>query len=92
MAALAVRGLPQVLCEGGPTLLAALAASGALDELCLTLSPVLAGPGPVRVLSSPLAGSAGPADQDALFPAQRLRLAQLLEEDGTLFARYLPAE
>jgi riboflavin biosynthesis pyrimidine reductase len=92
MTALAGRGLPRVLCEGGPTLLAALASSRALDELCLTLSPVLAGPGPVRVLSSPLAGSAEPADQAGLFPAQRLRLAQLLEEDGTLFARYLSGE
>jgi riboflavin biosynthesis pyrimidine reductase len=95
MAALAGRGLPRILCEGGPTLLATIAAAGALDELCLTLSPVLAGPGPVRVLARPLSGSAeptGPASAEALFPARRLRLAQLLEEDGNLFARYLAGE
>ena len=33
---LAGRGLTRVLCEGGPTLLAALVAAGRLDELCLT--------------------------------------------------------
>jgi riboflavin biosynthesis pyrimidine reductase len=32
-----------VLTEGGPTLLGRLAAEGALDELFLTVSPVLAG-------------------------------------------------
>ena len=76
LAALASRGLPRVLCEGGPRLLSDIAARGLLDELCLTLSPVLAGPGPVRILAGPP------------LPAQRLRLAHLLEEDGVLFARY----
>jgi riboflavin biosynthesis pyrimidine reductase len=75
-AALASRGLPRVLCEGGPRLLSGIAAGGLLDELCLTLSPVLAGPGPGRILAGPR------------FPAQLLRLAHLLEEDGVLFARY----
>jgi riboflavin biosynthesis pyrimidine reductase len=78
-AALAMRGLPRVLCEGGPRLLSDIAAGGLLDELCLTLSPVLAGPGPDRILAG------------TRFPAQRLRLARLLEEDGVLFARYEPA-
>jgi riboflavin biosynthesis pyrimidine reductase len=32
-----------ILCEGGPTLLAALTAAGLVDELFLTLSPLLAG-------------------------------------------------
>jgi riboflavin biosynthesis pyrimidine reductase len=76
LAALADRGLGHVLCEGGPRLLSDIVAGGLLDELCLTLSPVLAGPGLVRIL----AGNA--------FPAERLRLAHLLEEDGVLFARY----
>jgi riboflavin biosynthesis pyrimidine reductase len=75
-AALADRGLPRVLCEGGPRLLSDIAARGLLDELCLTLSPVLAGPGPVRILAGPP------------MPARRLRLAHLLEEDGVLFTRY----
>ena len=75
-AALADRGLPRILCEGGPRLLSDIVDRGLLDELCLTLSPVLAGPGPVRILAG------------TQFAARRLRLAQLLEEDGVLFARY----
>jgi riboflavin biosynthesis pyrimidine reductase len=76
MAALADRGLTRVLCEGGPRLLRDLTADGLLDELCLTLSPVLSGPGPARVLGG------------EPIPAHRLALAHLLEEDGTLFCRY----
>ncbi len=81
LAALAVRGLARVLCEGGPRLLRDLTAAGLLDELCLTLSPVLSGPGPSRVLGGDP------------FTARRLSLAHLLEEDGVLFCRYtaLPA-
>jgi riboflavin biosynthesis pyrimidine reductase len=79
-AALADRGLGRVLCEGGPHLLGQLAAAGLLDELCLTIAPVLAGPGTPGIVSG------------APFPAaQRLRLAGLLEEDGTLFCRYFCA-
>jgi riboflavin biosynthesis pyrimidine reductase len=77
-AGLADRGLRHVLCEGGPRLLTDIVAGGLLDELCLTVSPLLAGVGPVRILAG------------ALFPAHRLRLAHLLEEDGVLFARYHP--
>ena len=77
LAALADRGLARVLCEGGPRLLSDIIAAGLLNELCLTLAPVLVGPGPVRVLSG-----------DPL-PAHRLSLAHLLEEDGVLFARYV---
>jgi len=41
--AVRAEGHRRVLTEGGPTLLAGLAAAGLLDELFLTLSPVLAG-------------------------------------------------
>lgn len=75
--ALADRGIRHVVCEGGPTLLAGLAAAGQLDELCLTVSPLLAGPGPGRLLAGP-GWTAGRA----------LTLTHLLEEDGALFARY----
>jgi riboflavin biosynthesis pyrimidine reductase len=77
IAALHDRGLSRILCEGGPTLLAQLADAGQLDELCLTVSPVLAGPGAPRIMAG------------APFPAARLNLASVLEEDGTLFCRYL---
>ncbi|HUF33680.1 MAG TPA: pyrimidine reductase family protein [Acidimicrobiales bacterium] len=78
LAALGERGHRLVLCEGGPTLLGQVASAGVLDELCLTISPILtAGDGP-RLLDGP-----------ALTPPAALRLATLLEDDGTLFARYL---
>lgn len=43
LAALGKRGVKHVLCEGGPTLNTGLAAAQLVDELCLTLSPKLAG-------------------------------------------------
>ncbi len=76
--ALAEQGMRRVSCEGGPTLLAQVAAAGRLDELTLTVSPLLlAGPA-VRILHGPL-----------LRVPAHLRLAQVLEDDGFLFLRYL---
>lgn len=75
--ALADRGLTRVVCEGGPSWLAQVATSGRLDELCLTVSPRLAGPGRAGLL----AGPAWPAPVP-------LQLTALLEDDGWLFARY----
>jgi riboflavin biosynthesis pyrimidine reductase len=43
LATLAGRGHQVVLCEGGPALLGQLVAAGRLDELCLTLAPVIGG-------------------------------------------------
>lgn len=77
LAALRDRGLGQVLCEGGPHLLGQLAEEGLLDELCLTVTPVLAGPGPTRVVAG------------APFPARPMTLAHVLTDDGELFCRYL---
>jgi riboflavin biosynthesis pyrimidine reductase len=74
---LAARGLTRVLCEGGPSWLAQVAATGRLDELCLTTSPQLAGPGRGRLLQG--------GEWDVPVP---LRLTSLLEDDGWLFARY----
>jgi riboflavin biosynthesis pyrimidine reductase len=45
LAVLRERGHDLILSEGGPTLFASLLAAGAVDELFLTLSPVLAGRG-----------------------------------------------
>jgi riboflavin biosynthesis pyrimidine reductase len=75
--ALADRGLGRVLCEGGPHLLAQVAADGLLDELCLTIGPLLAGPGPSRIVTG------------SPFPARPMTLAHVLEADGFLFCRYL---
>jgi riboflavin biosynthesis pyrimidine reductase len=44
-------GVASVLCEGGPSLNRALAADGLLDELCLTVSPLLVGGDGPRMLS-----------------------------------------
>jgi len=85
LAQLAERGLVRVHAEGGPTLLADLAAADLLDELLLTVSPVLAGGSFDGADAVPriLAGSPLP---DAPRP---LRLMHLLEDDGTLFLRYV---
>ena len=57
--ALAASGLRRIHCEGGPALLAALAAGGLLDEHCLTIAPLMLGSGAAPVLpmelSDPLA-------------------------------------
>jgi len=70
-------GLLRVLCEGGPTLLGTLLGNGLVDELCLTISPVFAGPG-----HRPLAAG-GPLADAATF-----ELLGLLEADGMLLTRY----
>ena len=74
--ALADRGHPQVLCEGGPHLLRAALTAGVVDELDLSIAPALVG-GEARLLGG-----------DVLPAPVRLDLRQVLEEDGVLFARY----
>jgi riboflavin biosynthesis pyrimidine reductase len=72
-------GVRAVLCEGGPNLFGQLEAAGAVDELFLTISPELVGGEPSeRILEGGLAD-----------PRQK-RLAELLEHEGELFARYRP--
>lgn len=74
---LIARGHTRLLCEGGPKLLAQVAAAGLLDELCLTLSPVL------------LAGDAARILNGAPLPAPgRFRLAHVIDGDDYLFLRY----
>ena len=52
VAELSERGLVQVHCEGGPSLLGALVAADLLDELCLTVSPLLEGGAGPRIVTS----------------------------------------
>ena len=47
------RGLRQVLCEGGPLLFGALTAADLVDEVCLTVAPLLVGPGAGRITAGP---------------------------------------
>ncbi len=75
--ALAERGLTRQLTEGGPRLLGQLVADGVLDELCLTVSPLLTAGKAQRITGGP-----------ALKVPERFALASLLEEDGFLFTRY----
>jgi riboflavin biosynthesis pyrimidine reductase len=79
LGALAERGYARVLAEGGPTLNGQLAAAGLLDELCLTVSPLLAGGDAKRILAGPALPS-GPGWQ----------IRSLCEQDGFLFLRYRP--
>jgi riboflavin biosynthesis pyrimidine reductase len=79
-AELAERGHRRMLAEGGPHLLAQLAGAGLLDELCLTIGPLLAGPGPGRILAG---------DSTPTLP---LSLAHVLEDDGFLLCRYTRAD
>lgn len=76
---LAGRGYARVLAEGGPSLNGQLAVAGLLDELCLTLSPLLAGGEAKRILAGPALGS-----------GLGWRLRSLCEQDGFLFLRYRP--
>jgi riboflavin biosynthesis pyrimidine reductase len=48
------RGVARVLCEGGPLLLGTLTAADLVDDMCLTLSPVLAGAGAGRITAGPV--------------------------------------
>ncbi|PDP84446.1 hypothetical protein CQJ94_27620 [Glycomyces fuscus] len=84
---LAERGLHRVLTEGGPHLLAEFVAAGLLDELCLTLSPHLLGPGSPRIVAG---GAQAPgAPESASAQSTPVRMAHLLEAEGSLFARYV---
>jgi riboflavin biosynthesis pyrimidine reductase len=78
--ALAERGYQRVLTEGGPLLLAQIAGAGLLDELCFTLSPLLAGPGAGRIVAGGLPVPGG---------AQPFTLKHALEAEGSLLCRYL---
>ena len=60
LAELARRGLHRVLCEGGPALFGSLVAADAVDELCLTVAPLLAGGTAGRIVRGPEAAT--PAD------------------------------
>jgi riboflavin biosynthesis pyrimidine reductase len=80
-AELARRGLTQVLCEGGPHLFGSLLAAGVVDELCLTMSPLLTGPGAGRIVAGPTVPE-----------PQEMRLVHLIQSESTLFTRYARIE
>jgi 5-amino-6-(5-phosphoribosylamino)uracil reductase len=79
LAQLSARGFRRVLLEGGPNLLGRFLAADRIDDLCLTISPLaVAGHAPRIAVS--------PADQPAW---AQLRIAHLMECDGSLVARWV---
>jgi riboflavin biosynthesis pyrimidine reductase len=76
LGALAERGHGVVLSEGGPTWLGQLVAGGHLDELCLTISPLMGGDALPVSLAPPGAAVVG------------LSLRHVLRDGHTLFLRY----
>jgi riboflavin biosynthesis pyrimidine reductase len=76
LAALAERGLDRILCEGGPSLAGDLLRAERVDELCLTVSPLLVGSG------ASLSRICPPG------PPLKLEVVSLAEGDGLLLARY----
>ena len=82
--ALAGRGHRRILTEGGPYLLSQIIEAGLLDDLCLTFSPVLAGPGADRIVAD-----IGPLREPGGVDARRLSLAHVLADDGHLICRYV---
>jgi riboflavin biosynthesis pyrimidine reductase len=81
--ALAARGYRNLLVEGGPMLLQQIVDAGLLDELCLTISPLLQGGDVGRILAPPA------APEPPRGAVARLSLAHLLEDEGALLCRYL---
>jgi 5-amino-6-(5-phosphoribosylamino)uracil reductase len=75
--ALGELGHTRLLTEGGPRLLGQWIAAGVLDELCLTLAPMLAAGEAQRIAGGP-----------SMPVPQRFELASLLEEAGFLYCRY----
>jgi riboflavin biosynthesis pyrimidine reductase len=73
-----LEGVRTVLCEGGPALNGRLAAAGLVDELCLTVAPLLTSGDAKRVLDGP-----------PLSPPLGMGLASVCEEGEFLFLRYL---
>ncbi|GAA4037185.1 pyrimidine reductase family protein [Allokutzneria multivorans] len=77
LAELGERGLHKVDCEGGPTLFGNLIAEDLVDELCLTMSPLLVGGDAGRIATGPLPER-----------PRALSLVSVLHEDDALLLRY----
>ncbi|OLL20982.1 MULTISPECIES: pyrimidine reductase family protein [unclassified Rhodococcus (in: high G+C Gram-positive bacteria)] len=79
--ALAAAGWTRLLCEGGPRLFGQLIADGVVDDLCLTLAPLLAAGPEGRIATAP---------QTAV---TSMRPAHVLaDDDGTVLTRWIRGE
>jgi riboflavin biosynthesis pyrimidine reductase len=70
------QGMHHILCEGGPHLFGSLAELDRIDELCLTMGPVLAGGGETRITAG------------HVHPVRRMRLLHAIPDGDLLFLRY----
>jgi riboflavin biosynthesis pyrimidine reductase len=77
--ALAERQLTRIHCEGGPSLFGSLLAADVVDELCVTVSPLLVG------------GDSGRIVKGDVPNPRAMTLAGILRSDDTLLLRYLRA-
>ncbi|KUI24532.1 hypothetical protein AU195_01745 [Mycobacterium sp. IS-1496] len=75
---LARRGLLRVLTEGGPGVLGLFTAADLLDELCVTIAPVLVGGEAQRIVTGP---------GQVRTPLRRSHV--LTDDDGYLYCRYV---
>jgi riboflavin biosynthesis pyrimidine reductase len=75
--ALASAGMTRIHSEGGPAFFGALVASGAVDDMCLTVSPLLVGGDSGRIATGPV--PAAPVG---------LALAHVVRADDVLLLRY----
>jgi riboflavin biosynthesis pyrimidine reductase len=76
LAELRERGIATILSEGGPHLFGSLTAADLVDEVCLTVSPLLAGAGAGRITAGP------PAE------VRDLALAHILYAEDAILLRY----
>lgn len=81
LAALGDIGLKRVLCEGGPYLLSTLIDADLVDDMCLTVTPYLAGSQPTT-----------PQPASSLLAPTRLVLRHALQHNDLLYLRYARSE
>lgn len=103
IAELSARGYKNIRSEGGPTLLGSFAAANRVDELNLTVSPLLVGGTAGRIAkgapdAGPAAGSAGGVSAGGVSAggvsaaadvARTMELTRILKADSMLFLRYV---
>ncbi|MGC0274497.1 pyrimidine reductase family protein [Pseudactinotalea sp. Z1739] len=80
VAELTRRGLPQILSEGGPAWFATMIEHDAVDEMCLTLSPLLEGGDATRIV------------RDGRQRTSAMSLLSLLRAEDMLILRYVRPE
>ncbi|MDJ0316530.1 pyrimidine reductase family protein [Arthrobacter antibioticus] len=93
ISALAERGFKKIHSEGGPTLLNTFAKAGKVDELSLTVSPLLVGGSAGRIAhgadrDSDTSGEGGVPKSQPVASAD-MTLTRVLKADSMLFLRYV---